>query len=62
MEERALAAGRNFREMDLAEQDALWEEVKEAEGQGSEGAEEQGGKGAGTRGSTGARERERTQR
>jgi MazG family protein len=34
MEERALAGGRNFREMDLAEQDALWEEVKEAEGQG----------------------------
>ena len=32
MEERALASGRNFREMDLAEQDALWEEVKEAEG------------------------------
>ena len=34
MEERALASGRNFREMDLAEQDALWEEVKVAEGQG----------------------------
>ena len=35
MEERALASGRDFREMDLAEQDALWEEVKEAERQGS---------------------------
>jgi MazG family protein len=34
MEERALACGRNFREMDLAEQDALWEEIKAAEGQG----------------------------
>jgi len=34
MEERALAAGRNFRDMDLAEQDALWEEVKAAEGKG----------------------------
>ena len=33
MEERALAGGRTFREMDLAEQDALWEEVKAAEGQ-----------------------------
>ncbi len=31
MEERALAGGRNFREMDLAEQDALWEEIKEKE-------------------------------
>jgi MazG family protein len=32
MEKRALADERNFREMDLAEQDALWEEVKCAEG------------------------------
>jgi MazG family protein len=32
MEERAAASGRNFREMDLAEQDALWEEVKAEEG------------------------------
>jgi uncharacterized protein YabN with tetrapyrrole methylase and pyrophosphatase domain len=32
MEERAHAAGRDFRTMDLAEQDALWDEVKEAEG------------------------------
>jgi uncharacterized protein YabN with tetrapyrrole methylase and pyrophosphatase domain len=32
MEERAAASGRNFREMDLAEQDALWEEVKADEG------------------------------
>jgi hypothetical protein len=31
MEERALASGRDFRTMDLAEQDALWDEVKEAE-------------------------------
>jgi MazG family protein len=31
MEQRALASGRNFREMDLAEQDALWDEVKAAE-------------------------------
>jgi len=35
MEELAEAKGRDFREMDLAEQDALWEEVKEAERQGS---------------------------
>jgi MazG family protein len=42
MEERALASGRNFREMDLAEQDALWEEVKGAEEQGRKGAEERG--------------------
>jgi MazG family protein len=42
MEERALSGNRNFREMDLAEQDALWEEVKEAEGHGSKGA---GGRG-----------------
>ncbi len=34
MEERALATGRNFRQMDLAEQDALWEEVKTAEAHG----------------------------
>jgi MazG family protein len=34
MEERAVASGRDFREMDLAEQDGLWEEVKEEE-QGS---------------------------
>jgi len=32
MEERALAKGRDFRDMDLAEQDGLWEEVKQAEG------------------------------
>jgi tetrapyrrole methylase family protein/MazG family protein len=32
MEDRAGRAGRNFREMDLEEQDALWEEVKEQEG------------------------------
>jgi nucleoside triphosphate diphosphatase len=34
MEERADASGRDFREMDLAEQDSLWEEVKKEE-QGS---------------------------
>jgi hypothetical protein len=28
MEERARRTGRDFREMDLAEQDALWDEVK----------------------------------
>ncbi len=28
MEERARSAGRDFRQMDLAEQDALWDEVK----------------------------------
>jgi MazG family protein len=32
MEERAAESGRSFREMDLAEQDALWEEVKAHEG------------------------------
>jgi MazG family protein len=32
MEERARAMGKDFRQMDLAEQDALWEEVKTAEG------------------------------
>ena len=37
MEDRALASGRNFRDMDLAEQDALWDEVKVAEGQVSKG-------------------------
>jgi uncharacterized protein YabN with tetrapyrrole methylase and pyrophosphatase domain len=42
MEERALASGRNFREMDLGEQDALWDEVKKAEGRESKGA---GGRG-----------------
>jgi MazG family protein len=31
MEERAQTTGRNFREMELAEQDALWDEVKGAE-------------------------------
>jgi MazG family protein len=46
MEERARAAGRDFREMELAEQDALWEEVKGTEGSGSGGAEEQRGRGA----------------
>ena len=40
MEERALARNRNFREMDLDEQDALWDEVKAAEGQGGRGAGE----------------------
>ena len=35
MEERALARNQNFREMDLEEQDALWDEVKKAEGRGS---------------------------
>ena len=34
MEERARAMGKDFRQMDLAEQDALWEEVKTAEGRG----------------------------
>ena len=34
MEERALASDRSFRQMNLAEQDALWEEVKGAEGRG----------------------------
>jgi ATP diphosphatase len=38
MEELAQTRGRNFRDMDLAEQDDLWEEVKEAEGRGSKGA------------------------
>jgi MazG family protein len=37
MEQRALANNGNFREMDLAEQDALWEEVKAAEGRVSKG-------------------------
>lgn len=37
MEERALATGRNFRQMDLTEQDALWEEVKTAEGRERKG-------------------------
>jgi len=50
MEDRALASGRDFREMDLAEQDALWEEVKEAERQGGRWAEEQGSGGAGGQG------------
>jgi MazG family protein len=40
MEERALANNRNFREMDLEEQDALWDEVKEAEEHGGGGAGE----------------------
>jgi MazG family protein len=40
MEERSLAKQRNFRDMDLEEQDALWDEVKEAERQGSRGAGE----------------------
>lgn len=35
MEELAQAKGRDFRDMDLAEQDGLWEEVKRAEGTGS---------------------------
>ncbi len=42
MEELAQAKGRDFRDMDLAEQDGLWDEVKEAEGQGSRGAGGQG--------------------
>jgi MazG family protein len=42
MEELAQAKGRDFRDMDLAEQDGLWEEVKEAEGQGRKGAGGQG--------------------
>jgi MazG family protein len=46
MEERARATGRDFREMKLAEQDALWDEVKEAEGQGSGEAAGQRRKGA----------------
>jgi MazG family protein len=40
MEERALARNRNFREMDLEEQDALWDEIKMEEGRKSRGAEE----------------------
>jgi MazG family protein len=44
MEERALALERNFRDMDLAEQDSLWDEVKEAEGQASGGAGERRGR------------------
>ena len=39
MEERALAKGRDFCEMDLSEQDALWADVKEAEERGGHGAE-----------------------
>ena len=35
MEELARAKDRDFRDMDLAEQDDLWEEVKRAEGTGS---------------------------
>ncbi len=35
MEQLAEAKGRDFRDMDLAEQDGLWKEVKEAEGTGS---------------------------
>lgn len=45
MEERARSMGRDFREMELAEQDALWEEVKEAERRSEEerrGAEPKG--------------------
>jgi MazG family protein len=42
MEDRARAMGRDFREMSLEEQDGLWDEVKEAEGQG--GKEEKGKK------------------
>jgi len=45
MEELAEAKGRDFRDMDLAEQDGLWKEVKEAEGQGGKGAGGQGSKG-----------------
>ena len=33
MEDRALARGRDFRTMSLAEQDDLWEEVKKIEGE-----------------------------
>jgi MazG family protein len=52
MEERAQTTGRDFREMELAEQDALWDEVKGAEGQGSRGARGQRRKGEeGRRGS-----------
>ena len=40
MEKLAEAKGRDFRDMDLAEQDGLWEEVKEAEKQGGKGAGE----------------------
>jgi hypothetical protein len=43
MEALAKAKGRDFRDMDLSEQDGLWEEVKQAEGQGSKGAGGQGG-------------------
>ncbi len=42
MEELAEAKGRDFRDMDLAEQDGLWEEVKQAEGTGSGKAGGQG--------------------
>jgi MazG family protein len=45
MEERALATDRNFREMDLAEQDELWEEVKAAEGREKKDPEEWRGSG-----------------
>ena len=37
MEKLAQTKGRNFRDMDLAEQDDLWEEVKEAERRGRKG-------------------------
>jgi MazG family protein len=46
MEERARTMGRDFRDMELAEQDALWDEVKEAERQGSGEAAGQRRKGA----------------
>jgi MazG family protein len=42
MEKLAQSKGQDFREMDLAEQDGLWEEVKQAEGTGSKGAGGQG--------------------
>jgi hypothetical protein len=36
MEDRARRTGRDFREMDLAEQDALWDEVKADERRAAE--------------------------
>jgi MazG family protein len=47
MEDRARATGRDFCQMELAEQDSLWDEVKEAEGQRGRGEKGQRGRGAG---------------
>jgi MazG family protein len=58
MEETAFATGRDFRTMDLAEKDALWDEVKQAEEPGDrrekgKRAEEQRSRGAKKRSTSG---------